>query len=278
MEDLYTYTAFDASRAVTRNYSTSFFLAVNLLDAKIRTSIYGIYGFVRLADEIVDTFHRQDQVKLLDDLEKDYRESGHTGFSLNPVVHAFRQVVEQYGIDESLVDAFLKSMRADLTKKNYNPEEVAEYIYGSADVVGLMCLKVFTQGKPGLYEQLKEPAMKLGSAFQKVNFLRDLNYDREQLGRNYFPEAGGCVFNEEVKMKIIAGIEAEFICAYAGLRRLPAGSRFGVYLAYTYYSALLKKIKRTPALELMERRIRVSDAGKMVLLARTYVMNKINWI
>ena len=279
MEDLYTHTTFDTSRVVTRNYSTSFFSAVSLLDVRIRRAVFGIYGFVRLADEIVDTFQSQDQALLLDRLESEYEQAKKTGFSLNPIVHAFRQVVESYGIDESLIEAFLKSMRTDLTKKEYvNEREEAEYIYGSAEVVGLMCLKIFTGEKPELYEQLREPAMKLGSAFQKVNFLRDLRYDRTELGRNYFPEIGTRTFDEEIKLHIIEDIEAEFAAAYSGLRRLPAGSRYGVYLAYVYYSALLKKIKRTPALQLLERRVRVSDMDKMFLLVRSFFYNKMNWI
>ncbi len=275
--DLYTKTAFHTSCLFTRNYSTSFYSATGLLAPQIRQAIYGIYGFVRLADEIVDTFSGFSQQELLEQLEEEYQEGRRTGLSLNPVIHAFICVVNRYHIDDSLVRAFLGSMRADLTKKVYHTaEEINRYIYGSADVVGLMCLKVFTDNDPALYERLKKSAMKLGSAFQKINFLRDLKNDTEILDRSYFPGVTRQSFCERDKRHIIAGIEDDLSEAYTGLRQLPTSSRLGVYLAYVYYSKLLEKIKKTPAHTLINKRIRVSDFNKMLLFTRSFLLNKVN--
>ena len=277
MDDLYLKTSFDVSRVLTRNYSTSFFSAVGLLDKDIQDAIFGIYGFVRLADEIVDTFTGYDRARLLNDFEAEYRNARRTGISLNPVINAFGQVVRRYDIGEGLVNAFLASMRADLTKNRYDDKrEMDAYVYGSADVVGLMCLRVFCNGDRPLYERLKRPAMKLGSAFQKVNFLRDMKQDMEQLDRAYFPGVTRHNFCEEKKREIIREIETDFAEAFEGIRQLPQNSRLGVYMGYVYYTRLLRKIKRTPARRLMDKRIRVSDFNKAVLFTRSVVMNKVN--
>lgn len=272
---LYTDTSFEVSRLVTRNYSTSFYSAAGLLAPDVRTAIYGIYGFVRLADEIVDTFTGCRQRELLDRLQAEYVTARQEGVSPNPVVHAFVTVVRRYGIDDRSVHDFLSSMRADLDKKEYrDTQEIRNYIYGSADVVGLMCLRVFTDCDDALYEQLKRPAMKLGSAFQKVNFLRDLKTDTDTLGRSYFPLVTRYGLTDETKRAIIREIKAEFDEAYEGVCRLPATCRSGVYVAYVYYRQLLKKIERTPAAALMLQRVRVSDWNKILLFARSLVLCK----
>lgn len=274
---LYRQTAFDVAQLVTRNYSTSFFSATRLLDKEIRKAIFGIYGFVRLADEIVDTFSDFDQKELLEQFEKEYHHCRYSGISINPVIQAFHTVMERYSIEEELVEAFLQSMRADLTKKQYlESSETEEYIYGSAAAVGLMCLRVFTDGDTKLYEKLRYPAMKLGSAFQKVNFLRDLRYDLENLQRCYFSQINYAHFEENDKQKVISEIEKEFAEAYQGILLLPPQSRLGVYMAYTYYTQLLSKIKRTPIKELLFKRIRISDFHKILLFSQNLLRNKIN--
>lgn len=277
--ELYNKTAFEYCGLITHNYSTSFYSAVGLLDNHIQKAIYGIYGFVRLADEIVDTFFGFDQQQLLDQFETDYYEAYRKKISLNPVIHAFQQVTRQYGIGDDLVASFIESMRTDLSKKTYTrPEETQKYIYGSADVVGLMCLKVFTEGNADLYVELKCPAMKLGSAFQKVNFLRDMKQDMLELERSYFPEVTVDNFSEQTKLSIIREVEEELREAYSGIIRLPASSKLAVYVAYTYYSKLLKKIRKTPASELMSRRVRVSDFRKAVLFTQSLLLDKVNLI
>lgn len=274
-EALYTRTALETSRVFTQRYSTSFYSAARLLAPDIREAIFGIYGFVRLADEIVDTFAGRPQARLLDRLEGEYYSARSEGLSLNPVVHAFVSVVRQYGIEDQLVESFLDSMRADLTKSVYRTEEeMAAYVYGSADVVGLMCLHVFTGGDDRLYHRLEMPARKLGSAFQKVNFLRDLKDDTQTLARYYFPALVHAPLSERIKLSIIAGIEQEFEEAYEGIRQLPSSSRLGVYMAYVYYSKLLKKIKKTPAARLTGRRVRVSDFNKLLLFTRSVLLDK----
>lgn len=272
---LYTDTAFEVSRLITRNYSTSFYSAAGLLAPAVRTAIYGIYGFVRLADEIVDTFSGYRQRELLDRLQAEYETARREGISPNPVVHAFVTVVRRYGIEDQSVRDFLSSMRADLDIQQYREAgEIRKYIYGSADVVGLMCLRVFTDCDDSLYERLKQPAMKLGSAFQKVNFLRDLKTDTAALGRSYFPLVTRYGLTDETKQAIIGEIETEFAEAYEGIRRLPASCRPGVYVAYIYYRQLLKKLKQTPAAALLLQRVRVSDWNKMLLFARGLVLCK----
>lgn len=276
MDPIYTQTAFDISKVITRNYSTSFYSAVNLLDKSIREDICGIYGFVRLADEIVDTFSAYDQKALFNRFESDYAACRLSGFSLNPVLYAFQCVVSKYKIPEEMVESFLRSMRADLTKKVYHShEEAQEYIYGSAEAVGLMCLKVFVKGDEGEFNRLSPMARKLGSAFQKVNFLRDMRQDMEVLDRCYFPGVNRQNFNEFEKQKIIREIETEFAEALDGIKQLPSTARLGVYTAFVYYSKLLEKIKKTPAPKLISRRIRLSDSAKMMLMMRTFVINKV---
>lgn len=276
---LYIRTSFDTSRTITRNYSTSFYSAAGLLAPVVRSAIYGIYGFVRLADEIVDTFSDYRQNDLLSRLENEYETARNEGISLNPVVNAFITVVLQYDIDDTLVKAFIESMRTDLSKKRYKDAgEIRDYIYGSAEVVGLMCLKVFTNCDNHLYKQLKEPAMKLGSAFQKINFLRDLKNDMETLDRSYFPAFTQNGLDEAGKATIIREIEMEFAEAYEGIRQLPSTCRLGVYVAYIYYLQLLKKIKETPVCVLMLKRVRVSGWNKLFLLTRSFVLEKVHSI
>ena len=265
---------------VTKKYSTSFSLAVKMLSPKIRTAIYNIYGFVRFADEIVDSFHQYDKEKLINKFEADYYEAIEDGISLNPILNAFQQTVFQYHISDDLVQAFLKSMKADLNKTEYQTkEEYDSYIYGSADVVGLMCLKVFVNGDSEKYEDLKKPAMRLGSAFQKVNFLRDLKDDIEGLNRSYFPNVDLRTLNNESKNQIIKEIEEDFEVAFKeGILKLPVEAKFGVYVAYRYYKRLLKKLKQTPSSKIMETRVRISNSMKINLLARSFVKYKLNLI
>ena len=277
MIHLFDEVAFECSQKVTNGYSTSFSSAVRMLAPSIRPAIHSIYGFVRFADEVVDTFHDKDKKLLLDKFEWDLYQAIEMGISLNPILHSFQKTIKEYNIDIELVDAFLKSMRMDIEKKDYKTnEEYQEYIYGSADVVGLMCLKVFVDGSDEEYQKLKPTAMKLGSAFQKVNFLRDLKNDAEILERSYFPEVDLKNLSPEVKTKIVSEIKADFDAAYEGIKQLPASSKFGVYTAYRYYKQLLKKLQKTPSNKLMETRIRVSDYHKYGLLMQSYLNIKLN--
>ena len=277
MIHLFDEVAFECSQKVTNGYSTSFSSAVRMLAPSIRPAIHSIYGFVRFADEVVDTFHHKDKKLLLDKFEWDLYQAIEMGISLNPILHSFQKTIKEYNIDIELVDAFLKSMRMDIEKKDYKTkEEYQEYIYGSADVVGLMCLKVFVDGSDEEYQKLKPTAMKLGSAFQKVNFLRDLKNDAEILERSYFPEVDLKNLSPEVKTKIVSEIKADFDAAYEGIKQLPASSKFGVYTAYRYYKQLLKKLQKTPSNKLMETRIRVSDYHKYGLLMQSYLNIKLN--
>ena len=269
--------AFTSSKWVTSTYSTSFNLAVNMLKPSIRPAIHSIYGFVRFADEIVDTFHQSDKAYLLTKFEKDLNEALEMKISLNPILHSFQKTVHNYDIDRDQIRAFMSSMKMDLNKKEYKTrEEYEDYIYGSADVVGLMCLKVFVNGDRDLYNDLKDSAMKLGSAFQKVNFLRDLKDDTELLNRSYFPNINLREMDAATKNAIIEEIEADFKMAYRGIVRLPESSRFGVYTAYVYYRQLLKKLERTASHRILETRIRVSNPVKIGLLARSYFDVKMN--
>lgn len=280
MKSLFDQTSADCSKLVTRKYSTSFSLAVKMLSPTIRAAIYNIYGFVRFADEIVDSFHDYNKEQLLADFEAEYYKAMETGISLNPILNSFQATVKQYNITDDLVAAFLKSMRADLSKTTYKTqEEYKEYIYGSADVVGLMCLKVFVNGDQEKYNELKEPAMRLGSAFQKVNFLRDLKADFEQLNRSYFPNVNLESLDADSKQLIIQEIEDDFEYAFAhGILKLPVEAKFGVYMAYRYYRRLLKKLNKVPSSEIIETRVRISDPMKINLLARSYVKYKLNMI
>ena len=269
--------SFDISRQVTRHYSTSFYSASQLFSAPVRDAIYGIYGFVRLADEIVDSFHGYDQRAIFDHFEADYDFARKHNVSSNPVIHAFLLTVNRYGIEDSYIRAFLASMRADLEKKVYVTRlETDQYIYGSADVVGLMCLRVFCDNDRSLFEELKVPAMRLGSAFQKVNFLRDLRQDVIELGRVYFPGFSLEQFNEQSKQMLVREIQADFSEAQKGIYRLPDSSRLAVHTAYRYYLRLLDKIRDTPAQKLISRRIRVPNIEKLRLLSGAVIRQKIH--
>jgi phytoene/squalene synthetase len=280
MKALFDSVSNSCSELVTKRYSTSFSMAVNTLSPKIRTDIYNIYGFVRFADEIVDTFHDYDKEALMENFERDYYFAMEQKISLNPILNSFQQTVHRYNIPDHMVQAFLKSMKADLHKTQYaTKEEYDEYIYGSADVVGLMCLKVFVNGDDEMFENLKDAAMRLGSAFQKVNFLRDLKDDFELLNRSYFPNIDLGKLNQASKQLIIDEIEADFDYAYEnGILKLPVEAKFGVYMAYRYYRRLLKKLNNVPSEKIMDTRIRISDPMKINLLARSYVKYKLNII
>ena len=275
--DLFSEIAFKTSKVITQNYSTSFSGAVSLLEKEKQDAIYSIYGFVRFADEIVDTFHQCNQSYFLDKFEADLNEAIVEKLSLNPVLHAFSLTIRKYNIDKKYVDAFLASMRADLKKQIYNNyEELSEYIHGSADVVGLMCLKVFVAGDEKLFDQLQLHAIKLGSAFQKVNFLRDLKSDTEGLHRIYFPQLGNNKFTEPVKNEIIADIEKDFAEARKGIDKLPGRSKLAVIMAFTYYTTLLSKLKETPAVKISESRIRVPDWYKYFLFTKIRTQYKLS--
>ena len=279
MKQLFDSISSESSKIITKKYSTSFSIAVNLLSPNIREAIYNIYGFVRVADEIVDSFEEYPKEELLDRFEQEYRYSLKVGISTNPVINAFQGTVSKYNIDYALVESFLKSMRTDLEKQNYNNQkEIDDYIYGSADVVGLMCLKVFVQGDDEKYNNLKEAAMKLGSAFQKVNFLRDLNEDFENLNRSYFPNINPNNFTEADKSKVLLEINNDFEEAYKGIVKLPKEAKLAVYVAYKYYFNLLNKIERTPSKTLKEKRIRVSNPKKMALLVVSFFNFKLNLV
>ncbi len=278
MRELFDTVSVKCSKLTTTSYSTSFSLGIKLLDKQFREPIYSIYGFVRFADEIVDTFHDHDKHYLLDKFRKDTFEAIEQKISLNPILNSFQKVVHQFDIDMQLITTFLDSMAMDLNKKEYDKELYDKYILGSAEVVGLMCLKVFTNGNRELYNQLEYYAMKLGAAFQKINFLRDLQADYQVMGRTYFPGINFETFNETEKVKIEYDIEADFAMGYEGLKKLPKNSRFGVYIAYVYYYTLFKKIKNTPAHRIMNERIRVPDNEKYSLLLRSYVKHSLNMI
>tara|TARA_B100001559_G_scaffold81290_1_gene67615 strand:- start:677 stop:1510 length:834 start_codon:yes stop_codon:yes gene_type:complete len=259
------------SKQVTIKYSTSFSLATKTLDSSIRNHIYNIYGFVRFADEIVDTFHDFPKKELLENFEKNLLMALDNKISLNPILNSFQITVHKFNIDYSLIEAFLKSMRWDLNKKEYKSQkEYKEYIYGSADVVGLMCLKVFVNGDQLKYDELMPNAMALGSAFQKVNFLRDLKNDFENLNRSYFPNIDFSNFSEESKKTIINEIKNDFNLALKGIKKLPNTSRLGVYTAYKYYLKLLCKLEKTPSLKIKTTRIRIPNYQKINLLLYSY--------
>ena len=276
MKELFDDYCFDASKHVTKRYSTSFYAGVKMLDKAIRADIHNIYGFVRFADEIVDTFHDFDKEDLLERFKTDTFKSIEEGISLNPILHSFQYTVNKYKIDHQLIHQFLHSMEMDLNPVEYDQEKYEEYILGSAEVVGLMCLKVFVYGDEDRYQELKPYAMKLGSAFQKINFLRDLNADLNELGRIYFPGVDTGNLSLEDKLLIENEIQKEFDEALIGIKMLPKSSRFGVYVSYKYYRKLLRKIKRKTAQDLMERRIRVPDNEKLMVFAKSYVRNSLN--
>lgn len=268
MDPCYDKVAFAASRLITCHYSTSFSIGVRCLSRSIRDAVYGVYGFVRLADEIVDTLLDHDRTALLDEFEAEYARALERGVSTNPAIHAFCRVVHEYRIDPELVAAFLRSMRMDIDRTRYGTDEIGDYIYGSAEVVGLMCLKIFVAGDRGQYRRLEPYARCLGAAFQKVNFLRDLKNDREQLHRVYFPSLAEGPLTEEAKAKILDDIHADFRQAREGIRLLPKGARLGVYTAYLYYLALTRSIARMPCERLLAGRVRISNLRKALLFGR----------
>ena len=279
MKKLFDTVSQDCSRLVTNAYSTSFSLATKMLDRSIRNHIYNIYGFVRFADEIVDSFHNHNKKYLLDNFEADLFLSIKDKISLNPILNSFQLTVNTFEIDHDLIKAFMKSMRLDLQKNTYKTQaEYEEYIYGSADVVGLMCLKVFVKGDQKKFDNLKKPAMALGSAFQKVNFLRDLKDDFQELERTYFPNVDFNNFNESSKLRIINEIKIDFETSLNGIFKLPKEARFGVYTAYKYYSKLLDILKRTSSINIQNTRIRVPNYQKMIVFVRCYLKYKLNLI
>ena len=272
MKEVFDLVSFDCSKLVTRRYSTSFSMGTSLLGNKVKRHIYNIYGFVRFADEIVDSFHKFNKKDLLDKFENDLFYAIENKISLNPILNSFQFTVNENNIEIELINSFMKSMRLDLNKSLYKTEsEYKKYVYGSADVVGLMCLKVFVKGDIKKYNQLKASAMALGSAFQKVNFLRDLKTDSEVLKRNYFPNVNVSNFDEKTKEEIILEIESDFRNALEGINKLPDDSRLGVYTAYKYYNKLLLKLKRTPSLNIKKFRIRIPNYQKIGVLAKSYL-------
>ena len=274
--DLYDQTTFECSKLITQRYSTSFTLGIKTLDKKFHYPVYSIYGFVRYADEIVDTFHDFDKKDLLARFKADTYRAIEEGLSMNPVLHSFQSVVNQYGIEKELIEAFLHSMELDLYENAYNEEGYEEYIYGSAEVVGLMCLRVFCEGDRDLYDTLVEPARKLGAAFQEVNFLRDIKSDYEERGRVYFTGVDFNDFTRSAKTQIEEDIQKDFDEALEGILRLPTGAKMGVYLAYRYYIKLFRKIRNCPASRIKEERIRIPDLRKMGILLQTYFQHRLN--
>lgn len=277
MLSLYRKTNIDCSRIITRNYSTSFSMGILAFDKEYRDPIYAIYGFVRYADEIVDTFHDFDKKVLLDEFVRDTWLALERKISLNPVLDAFQETVRKYNIGYDLITAFLESMAMDLEEIEYAETDYNEYIYGSAEVVGLMCLKVFCDGDAVMYEKLKAPAKRLGAAFQKINFLRDIRDDYHARGRTYFPNLNlGISLDEKAKKEIEADIEADFQAAYLGIIQLPKGSRLGVLTAYRFYKNLFNKICRTESKHILEARIRISNTEKAALLMQSLISSKLN--
>lgn len=278
MKLLYDNLSVEVSKMTTRAYSTSFSLGIYFLNNRLRNSIYSIYGFVRLADEIVDSFDGYDKKFLLEKFKKETHEAIESRISLNPILNSFQQAVHQYNICTDLIDIFLQSMEMDLDKIEYNTERYEQYILGSAEVVGLMCLHVFTEGNLKQFNELKPYAMKLGAAFQKVNFLRDLKDDYQLLGRSYFPNVNISEFNTLAKEQIELEIEADFKIALQGIRMLPTSSKGGVYLAYIYYKSLFEKIKKIPAARVMTERVRINNGRKLSLMINCMVQNKLNLV
>ena len=278
MIELYHKISVDASKNVTQLYSTSFSMGIKLLDKNIHDAIFSIYGFVRLADEIVDTFHDYPKSEMLQEFKEETYKALDRKISVNPILHAFQMVVNKYSIDRDLIDKFLLSMEQDLNDIQYSSNGYKEYIVGSAEVVGLMCLKVFVNGDNDLYFKLEEPARKLGAAFQKINFLRDVKADYQELGRTYFPGVDLEKFTPDEKLKIEEDIQDDFECALEGIIKLPSSSRLGVYVAYRYYFSLFKKIKKVSSDRLMEERIRVPNTKKLLITFESMFQNQFNWI
>lgn len=276
MKALFDQVSIRCSRLTTKSFSTSFTLGIYCLGKELRDPVYSIYGFVRFADEIVDSFHGYNRKSLLQKFRHDTYEALEDKISLNPILNSFQAVVHEYKIPGELIDCFLRSMEMDLYKNGYDNEGLKEYITGSAEVVGLMCLRIFCQGDHTLYETLKSHAMSLGSAFQKVNFLRDLKADITTLGRTYFPNMQTSVLTTTAKSEIENGIDNDFRHGFEGIKKLPRGSRFGVYVAYMYYLALFKKIRNTPPEKVLQTRIRIPNRHKATLLAYSFVKHQLN--
>lgn len=276
MKKIYDDVSIKCSKLTTRSYSTSFSMGIKFLNSRFQNPIYAIYGFVRFADEIVDTFHDYNKLDLLMRFKQDTYNAINEKISLNPILNSFQKVVHDYSVNIELVDAFLESMQMDLEKKAYDQDGYEKYILGSAEVVGLMCLKVFTENNGALYKSLKSHAMKLGSAFQKINFLRDLKSDYHDLGRVYFPGVDMAQFNANAKKEIEKNIEIDFKDGYEGIKKLPKDARFGVYVAYVYYYRLFKKIKGLPAEKILNERVRIPNNKKYGLFLGSYVKHSLN--
>ena len=278
MKQLFDNVSLEMSKLTTKRYSTSFSMGISFLSKEIQEPIYAVYGFVRFADEIVDSFHGFNKEELLSDFTKQTYDALDSGISLNPILNSFQWVVNKYNITRDLIVTFLNSMEMDLEKKTYDESKYAQYILGSAEVVGLMCLKIFVHGDEKEYERLKPSAMKLGSAFQKINFLRDLKADFQELGRTYFPGIDMNAFNATVKKEIEADIEIDFHEGYQGILQLPKNSRFGVYMAYIYYFKLFKKIKSTEPEVILNERVRIPNKRKYGLFVSSYVRHNLNML
>ena len=276
--NLYDETCFECSKVITQKYSTSFSSGIKAFDEHLRYPVYAIYGFVRYADEIVDTFYGHDQAQLIKDFKEETYKAIGQKISLNPVLHSFQYTVNQYNIDREFIEAFLRSMEMDLDKKAYDDANYKAYIYGSAEVIGLMCLRVFCNNNEGLYRSLLPTARSLGSAFQKINFLRDVKSDLEERGRTYFPGVDFENFTQQDKREIEKDIKAEMDIAYEGIKKLPEGARLGVYIAYKYYLQLFKKIQNTSADTILTQRIRVSDGRKRTLYCKALLKRKLRII
>ena len=278
MKSIFDNLSYKMSKITTKRYSTSFSLGIHFLHKKIHKPIYAIYGFVRFADEIVDSLHGFDKNYLLEDFKKQTFEAIEQGISLNPILNSFQETVNKYQIPHELIYTFLNSMEMDLNKQHYDQSKYEEYILGSAEVVGLMCLKVFVNGDEKMYESLKHFAMKLGSAFQKINFLRDLKADYKELGRSYFPNVDMTFFNDNTKKEIEKDIEIDFNLGLEGIKKLPNSSRFGVYVAYVYYHNLFMKIQKQSAKTILNERVRIPNNKKLSLLFYSYIKHNLNWI
>lgn len=276
MKELFDMISKQSSKMTTIAYSTSFSMGIRVFSKRFHDPIYAIYGFVRFADEIVDSFHGYDKQKLLEDFKRDTYAAIADKISLNPILNNFQWSVNKYKIETELIDTFLRSMEMDLHKDDYDRDGYEEYILGSAEVVGLMCLRVFCEGDEKQYHELKPSAMRLGAAFQKINFLRDLSHDYHGLGRSYFPGIDIQKFDEAAKSTIETEIEADFKAGLAGIRKLPKGARFGVYLAYVYFFALFKKVKKSKAERILHKRVRVPDTEKYMLLVSSFAKEKLN--
>ncbi|MBD79507.1 MAG: phytoene synthase [Crocinitomicaceae bacterium] len=275
MKALFDSVSYQCSQLTTNTYSTSFSLGIRFLDSEIRNAVHSVYGFVRLADEIVDSFHGYDKRRLLEELRQDTYKAIEQGISLNPILNSFQATVTEYQIDLEFIDTFLNSMEMDLDDREYDQKEYEKYILGSAEVVGLMCLNIFTLGDQDLFLKLKPNAMKLGSAFQKINFLRDIKEDYNTLGRNYFPDIDISTLTEQNKIDIEMDIKSDFKEGFKGILGLPKRARFGVYLAYVYYYGLFKKIQSIPSKRIMKERIRIPNTGKYFLFMQSYIRHNI---